>query len=104
VIPSLWYENTPLVALSSLAARRVIIVSNLGGLISLVENGRNGYIFPPGDASTLSRILLRLAQNKSKLSDVVKNINPPHRVVDYVEELIPFYGEVIQKFSGDGHE
>jgi len=97
VIPSLWYENTPLTALSSLAARRVIIVSDLGGLSSLVENGHNGYIFPPGDASTLSRILLRLAQNKSELSKVIKNINPPRRVFDYVEELIHGYGAVLQK-------
>jgi glycosyltransferase involved in cell wall biosynthesis len=96
VIPSLWYENTPLTALSALAARRVIIVSDLGGLSSLVENDHNGYVFPPGDASTLSRILLRLAQNKNELREVIKNINPPRRVVDYVEELIHCYGEVMQ--------
>jgi glycosyltransferase involved in cell wall biosynthesis len=92
VIPSLWYENTPLTALSSLAARRVIIVSDLGGLSSLVENGQNGYIFPPGDASALFRILLKLARNKNKLRELEKNINPPLRVVEYVEELANCYG------------
>jgi len=103
VIPSLWYENTPLTALSALAARRVIIVSNLGGLSSLVENDRNGYIFPSGDASALSRILLRLSKNKSELGKIAKNINPPRRVVDYVDEVIPYYGECVQGFLSDGY-
>ncbi len=96
VIPSLWYENTPFTALSAQAARRVIIVSDLGGLSSLVENDRNGYVFPPGDASALSRILLRLAQNKNELYEVVKNIVPPRRVADYVKELIRCYGKVVK--------
>ena len=100
VIPSLWYENTPLTALSALAARRVIIVSDLGGLSSLVDNNHNGYLFPPGDASALSRILRRLAQNKNELGEVAKNINPPSRVADYVEELISCYGEVVQGVNG----
>ena len=97
VIPSLWYENTPLTALSALAARRPLIVSDLGGLSSLVVNGKNGYVFPPGDALALSQILLRLAQNKNELLEAVSNINPPRRVVDYVEELIRCYGEVLTK-------
>ena len=96
VIPSLWYENTPLTALSALAARRVIIVSDLGGLSSLVENDRNGYVFPPGDASALSRILLRLSQNKNELYEIVKNIDPPRRVADYVKDLIDCYGKVVK--------
>lgn len=91
VIPSLWYENTPLTALSSLAARRMIIVSDLGGLSSLVENGQNGYVFPPGDASALYGILFKLAQNKNKLLDDTNNINPPCKVGDYVEELTRSY-------------
>ncbi len=99
VIPSLWYENTPLTALSALAARRAIIVSDLGGLSSLVQNNRNGYVFPPGDTSALSRIFLRLAQNKNELREIVKNIDPPRRVADYVKDLIQCYGDVIQHFE-----
>lgn len=91
VIPSLWYENTPLTALSALAARRILIASDLGGLSSLVDNGRNGYLFPPGDSLALSRILAKLAKDKSELSVFAENIDPPVKVTNYVDKLLLFY-------------
>lgn len=91
VIPSLWYENTPLTALSALAARRTLIVSDLGGLSSLIDNGVNGYLFPPGDAFALSQILQKLVNNKSELARIAERIIPPSRVSDYVDDMLLSY-------------
>jgi len=99
VIPSLWYENTPLTALSALAARRVLIVSDLGGLSSLVDHGNNGYLFPPGDYVALSRILERLSRDKSELTTCVENIAPPGKITNYVDDLILCYEECTQRLK-----
>lgn len=45
VLPSEWYENGPYSAMEAMALGKPLIVSNLGGLPELVENGKNGYIF-----------------------------------------------------------
>lgn len=91
VVPALWYENTPLTALSVLAARRVLVASDLGGLASLVENGKNGFLFPPGDANELAKILVKLAHNRDLCRQVVSGITPPKRVKEYVEDTLSLY-------------
>ena len=48
VVPSVWYENTPFVILEALASSTPVIVSNLGGLAELVEEGKNGFLFDTG--------------------------------------------------------
>ena len=45
VLPSEWYENGPYSAMEAMALGKPLIVSNLGGLPELVEDGVNGYIF-----------------------------------------------------------
>ncbi len=45
VLPSEWYENGPYSAMEAMALGKPLIMSNLGGLPELVEDGKNGYIF-----------------------------------------------------------
>jgi glycosyltransferase involved in cell wall biosynthesis len=88
VVPSLWYENTPLTALSALAAKRVLIVSDLGGLTSLVKDGINGYTFKAGDSKQLAEILKNICNNKIILEKFALNIPQPNLVDRYVDNLI----------------
>jgi glycosyltransferase involved in cell wall biosynthesis len=59
VIPSLWPENFPTVALEALQVGRPLLVSRVGGLPELVGPD-NGALVPPGDAAALERALERL--------------------------------------------
>ncbi len=63
VVPSLWFENAPLVILEALAARTPLLVSDLGGMKELVERGVSGQHFAMGDVEDLS------AKLKAALSD-----------------------------------
>lgn len=57
VIPSRWYENSPLVLLYSLASHTPVIVSNVEGLTEFIEPGKNGFVFERGSVSDLERVL-----------------------------------------------
>ncbi|MBL8859445.1 MAG: glycosyltransferase [Planctomycetes bacterium] len=57
VVPSLWFENAPLVILEALAARTPLLVSNLGGMAELVESGVSGFHFEMGNAQALATTL-----------------------------------------------
>ena len=91
VIPSLWYENTPLTALSVMAARRVLVASDLGGLSAIIDHGKNGFLFPAGDAQALAEILVRLSRDRGLIEKIVAGITPPSRVEEYVDEILRLY-------------
>ena len=60
VLPSLWLENAPLVAIEASAYGRAVIASRVGGLPELVEDGRTGFLFDRGDVDGLAERLRRL--------------------------------------------
>jgi glycosyltransferase involved in cell wall biosynthesis len=57
VVPSLWWENSPLVALEALASGVPVVASATGGLPELVSDGISGLLVPPGDAGRLQDAL-----------------------------------------------
>lgn len=91
VVPSLWYENAPLVVYSALAAKRPVIASDFPGLSENVIDGVNGLIFPPGDVATLAAKLRRLAEDANLLPQLAAGCRPPKSTVQYVDELEALY-------------
>lgn len=57
IMPSLCYENSPLVTFESLANGTPVIVSRIGGAGEPIEDGVNGFQFVPGDEQDLLRVL-----------------------------------------------
>lgn len=88
VVPSLWHENTPLVALSALAAKRKVIVSGVGGLSSLVDDGATGFVFPAGDSVVLASLIVRLAENRDLVRYMPANATLPCTVREYVDAFL----------------
>ena len=91
VVPSLWYENAPLVVYSALAAKRPVVASDFPGLSENVVNGVNGMIFPPGDVPALAAKLRRLAEEASLLPHLSGGCRPPKSTGAYVDELEALY-------------
>jgi glycosyltransferase involved in cell wall biosynthesis len=55
IFPSVWYEGQPLTILEALACGLAVIGSNLGAVGELIDHGRTGLLFRPGDAKDLAR-------------------------------------------------
>lgn len=67
VVPSLWWENAPLVIQEALVARTPLLVADAGGMAELVEPELDGWRFPLGDATALAEALARLLSNPERL-------------------------------------
>lgn len=57
VVPSLGYENLPNSMLESYACGTPVIASRIGSLIESVREGETGFLFEPGDPSSLAERL-----------------------------------------------
>ncbi|MET9262309.1 glycosyltransferase family 4 protein [Amycolatopsis sp. NPDC004079] len=60
VIPSVWPENFPTVALEALCVGRAVAATDVGGIPELVRPGHNGVLVPPGERRALADALSRL--------------------------------------------
>lgn len=61
VVPSIWYENSPVTIHEAWLAGTPLVVSRLGGMAELVVDDENGLSFEPGDARDLARVLARFS-------------------------------------------
>lgn len=54
LFPSVWYEGFPMVIVEAFAAGLPVIASDLGSMSSLIDHGRTGLHFRPGDPRDLA--------------------------------------------------
>lgn len=66
IVPSEWYESFPLVILESYAAGTPVIASNLGALPYIVDDGKSGLLFKPGNIDDLIKKICYLRNNLQK--------------------------------------
>ena len=57
VVPSRWWENSPLVIQEAFLHNRPVICSDIGGMAEKVTDGVNGLHFRAGDPRSLARVL-----------------------------------------------
>ena len=67
VVPSIWYDNSPMVIYESLMNGTPVIGSRIGGIPELVEDGYNGFLFEAGNVNELKAILENLIESPSEL-------------------------------------
>lgn len=54
LIPSVWPDNSPMVAYESMALGKPVIASSIGGLADQVVDGGTGLLVPPGDPVSIA--------------------------------------------------
>jgi glycosyltransferase involved in cell wall biosynthesis len=57
VMPSIWWENSPLVIQEALTIGRPLIVSDIGGMAEKVRGGLDGFTFAAGDPRALAETM-----------------------------------------------
>lgn len=63
VVPSTWWENSPMVIQEAFALGRPVIVSDIGGMAEKVSDGVNGRHVAVGNVNAWGRIMLELVRD-----------------------------------------
>ncbi len=66
VLPSLCFENGPLVVLEAFALGVPVVASRIGSIPEYVTDGVSGRLFTPGDDADLARVLRELASDATE--------------------------------------
>jgi len=94
VIPSLWYEVSPLVVEEAFAAGVPVIASGIGALAEKVRHGVDGFLFPPGNVAHLSQLLREIVANPSILEGLRNNIQPVKTLEEHMGEIEAVYARL----------
>jgi glycosyltransferase involved in cell wall biosynthesis len=94
VIPSIWWENSPIVIQEALRNRRPIICSDIGGMAEKVRDGVDGFHFPVGNSGGLATLLLRLVKNPAKVAQVSSTMRPAVAAAESIEQHLQLYAAV----------
>jgi glycosyltransferase involved in cell wall biosynthesis len=94
VIPALWYENSPLVLLSSFSQKVPVVASRVGSFEDLVEHGKNGLLFEMGSASSLATELRRIIDHPELVSRLREGIHDVKTLDENVDELFGIYEQL----------
>ncbi len=64
VVPSEWYENSPLVIYESFSMAKPVIGARMGGIPELISHGEDGYLYDAGDTDSLRHWIVQLAKDQ----------------------------------------
>jgi glycosyltransferase involved in cell wall biosynthesis len=95
VVPSVWWENAPLVIQEAFAHRRPVICSDVGGMAERVTDDVDGLHVPVGDPRSLAAALRRAATEPGLWDRLHAGIGGVRTMDDHVAALTDLYDEVL---------
>jgi glycosyltransferase involved in cell wall biosynthesis len=66
VVPSIWRDPCPTVAMEAMAMGRPVIASHIGGLSDIIEDEVSGQLVPPGNVQALRQAMEDLLANPTR--------------------------------------
>ena len=100
VVPSIWWENSPLVIQEAFHYGRPVICSDIGGMAEKVEHGVNGLHFRAGDAADLARTLEEAVATPGLWEQLRAGIRPVYGMDQHVAALEALYESLLSAKKG----
>ena len=103
VVPSIWYDNSPLVIYESLMSGTPVIGSRIGGIPELIEDGYNGFLFEAGNVDELKDKLEYLIEKASELKALEEGAFESvkkYSMDEHIRKLEGIYLEIYRKNEG----
>jgi glycosyltransferase involved in cell wall biosynthesis len=97
IVPSIWWENSPVVIQEAFRNRCPVICSDIGGMAEQVRDGVDGFYFPVGNSFSLVGLLLQLVADRRKLAGVRSSMRWPPGRDEVTEQHIKLYADVTRK-------
>ncbi|MDI6703411.1 MAG: glycosyltransferase family 4 protein [bacterium] len=94
ILPSIYYEISPVVIYEAYKYGLLIIASKIGGIPELVEEGKTGYLFHSENSKELQRIIEFIIENKNLIVEYNENSYKKsfeYTKINAVDEYIKIY-------------
>lgn len=102
IVPSVWYENSPLVIYEAMALGKPVIGSRIGGIPELVKENVTGLLFEAGNSYELASKIDYLIQNKDMIEQMgraAKAESLRFGFDTHYEEIMEVYRNVMEKYK-----
>jgi glycosyltransferase involved in cell wall biosynthesis len=102
LVPSVWPEPCPTVALEALAFGVPIIGSRIGGIPDLVEHEISGLLVPPNSPASLAESMYAILTDhelRGRLSRGARTRSQQFDTAAVVPQIVEVYGSLLQKHA-----
>jgi glycosyltransferase involved in cell wall biosynthesis len=101
VVPSVWWENSPLVIQEASQHRRPIIASDIGGMAEKVHDGVSGLHFKAGDPASLAETIRGAVESKRLWGELQRRIEPVYAMDEHVRSVSRHYEDLLSSRPED---
>jgi glycosyltransferase involved in cell wall biosynthesis len=91
LVPSVWWENSPVVIQEALRNKRPVICSDIGGMAEKVRDGIDGFHFAAGNPIALAILIRQLAENRALLADLTASLSGMPEHATSIEDYLGLY-------------
>ncbi len=95
VMPSVWWENAPVVIEEALRNRVPVLCSDIGGMAEAVREGLDGFHFSTGSASELAALIRELAADPQRLAALGQSMRMPPTSAQIAASHVALYEALI---------
>jgi glycosyltransferase involved in cell wall biosynthesis len=97
VVPSIWYENSPLVIHEAFLSQTPVIASRIGGIPELVTDNVSGFLFEPGDVNDLVQRMRCLVDNRSISEKLIQGAPDIKDISENAKEVLEIYESLLAR-------
>lgn len=95
VVPSIWFENSPLTISEGQAAKVPVVTSRLGGMAEMVHHDIDGLLFNAGDVRNLQHTLQRCIDEPELLQRFRAAISVPQSIDQEMKQIGEIYSTLL---------
>ncbi|MEZ4861302.1 MAG: glycosyltransferase [Caldilineaceae bacterium] len=96
IVPSIWYENSPLVIQEAYVAGVPVIAGRIGALTEKVQDNQTGLLFTAGDSQALATTLQGLLDQPERLAMLRQGITPPPTMEAHMAQVLSLYQRLMK--------
>jgi glycosyltransferase involved in cell wall biosynthesis len=102
VVPSIWWENSPLVIQEAFLHGKPVICSDIGGMAEKVTDGVDGLHFRAGDSHDLAEVLARAVSSPELWQMLHDGISEIYTIEEAVENISDMYSGLLEARATSG--
>ena len=97
VVPSIWYENAPLVVLEAFRHGRPVICGDAGGMAEMVRDGVDGLHAPLGDIEGWAATMRRAVEEPGLWDRLANGIRPQAGLMGMAAQHLALYRRLLRR-------